>query len=238
MKIPCKPLKDILTILDALLVDCVTIVPTDEGWEFYARDGTNCVLAALKLKREAFGEEVYEKWDPFSISLEFLEDSIDKKDTIELVIEDGFAKVIGEKSKSKKRLAYLDEAPRILPKIKLESSVAISSDSLIMLAKEKQFQGASAAELGLCIDIDTEGLTMSYETENDSYSETKDLIMADLPKEAQKSHYDPGLLLPMLKVLPKGIPVLFSMDTNKPVKMDVNAESYSFVMYVAPRIGE
>lgn len=237
MKIECKPLQDVLDILKSLSVTVVSIVPAEEGWEFYARDGTNCAMAAITLKSGCFSEE-YEVWDSFAVDMEFLQDSIAKKTGVEMELDDGYLKITYEKSCRKGRLKILDTTPRVVPKVVLENSVAVVSDGLIGLAKEKAYSAASGAELGLQMDIDESSVKLSYVTEEESYEDSIDTVMSDLPAGMQTAHFAPALLLPMLKVLPSATPLVISLDTDKPIQISINTEKYTAALYVAPRIEE
>lgn len=92
------------------------------------------------------------------------------------------------------------------------------------------------AEHGLKIEITETELTMSYDAHDGSYRNSIDTIMSDLPEGEQYAYFDSRLLLPLLKALPPALPLVFAMDTNKPVKISFNAELYSVVLFVAPRI--
>ena len=237
MKIECKPLADTLNILKSLSTTTVSIVPSDDGWEFYARDGTNCALAAITMKKGCFSEN-YEKWDSFAADMDFLQESIAKRPSVDAELEDGYLKITYEKSRRKSRLKILDTTPRIFPKIELKNSVAVTSDNLMGLAKDKGYAAATGADLGLQVDIEDEGLRMSYVTEQESYEDTIDTVMADLPEGPQTAHFSPELLLPLLRVLPPGTPTVVALDSDKPIQITLNTEKYMAALFVAPRIGE
>lgn len=236
MKVSCKPLSEILTYLKVMSADSVTVIPSNNGWEFYARDLTNCAMVSAVLKPEAFPEG-YELWDPFAADPEFLRDNIAKRDSVDITLDDGFMKIVYEKSKCKRRLINLDETPRVLPRIKLADSVAILSDKLLEAAANK-YMAANGSATGLEVKIGEQELTFSYETELDAYTESYDVLMANLPEGEQISHFSPQLLVPVLKNLPKGVPVVIEMDCDKPIKLALQTETSSINLFVAPLIGE
>lgn len=236
MKLMCKPLQDILTFLKIMGADSATVIPTDDGWEFYARDPSACAMMTGILKAAAFPDG-YEAWEPFATELEFLRDNTAKRDDVDIVVEDGYSKITCGKSKCKRRLFTLDGTPRVVPRVQFTNSAAILSDKLIELANNKHM-ASCGAELGLEFKVEETELTVSYETEIDSYSETYDLLMSNLPEGEQTSHYSPNLLLPVLKGLPKGTPVVMDMDKDKPIKLSVQTELYRFDLFVAPLIGD
>ena len=235
MKISCKELNFVLDILGVLGVTDVSVVPTEEGWEFYARDGTNCSMASILLKRRAFSED-YEVWEPFTVAMKFLKEAIQKRNEVTVAMGDGFMTITYEKSRSKTRLLTMDETPRLLPRVELRYSVALDSDALIGLAKEKQFAAASEAELGLVVEISPESFTMSYETHRDAYENSVDVLMSDLPEGNQISHYGEDLLLPIMRVLPPSTPMVVYMETDYPIKFVANTETLMLTAFVAPRI--
>lgn len=236
MRLTCKPLQDTLTFLKIMGADSATVIPTNEGWEFYARDPSACAMMSGILRKAAFPEE-YEVWEPFATELEFLRDNTAKRDDVDIVIEDGYSKITCGKSKCKRRLFALDNTPRVIPKIQFTNSAAIISDKLLELANNKHM-ASCGAELGLEIKMEETEITISYETEIDSYSETYDLLMSNLPEGEQTSHYSPDLLLPVLKGLPKGTPVIIEMDSNKPLKLSVQTDLYKIDLFIAPLIGD
>lgn len=239
MKIPCKPLSDILDVLKSMSIDTVTIVPAPEGWEFYVRDPSNFMMVSAILKKDAFEENEYDpEMEPFAVNYEFLRDSIAKRDSLDLTVEDGFVKVTAGNTKAKKRLYSLDETPRIMPKIKLKNSVAFTSDVLIELASKKYWSGASGCELGLQVDTSETEIKFSFESENEGYTDTYPVPLADMPDGPQKSHFSPTFLLPVLKALPKGVAAIFTMETDKPLIVTLTTDEYKIDIFIAPRIGD
>ncbi len=239
MKIPCKPLSDILDVLKSMTVDAVTVVPTKDGWEFYIRDPSNFMMVSAILKKEAFDEGVYDpEMEPFAVSYEFIKDSIAKRDSIEMTVEDGYVKVVSGNTKAKKRLYTLDGTPRILPKVQLRNSVAITTDLLIELAGKKYWSGAGGCELGLQVDTTEDSLTFSFESENEGYTDTYPITLSDMPDGPQTSHFSPAFILPVLKVLPKGIAAIFTMETDKPLIVTLTTDAYKIDIFIAPRIGD
>jgi hypothetical protein len=235
VEIVCKPLEDVLNILKVLCVDVVSIIPTTDGWEFYARDPSNCSMAMIMLKKEVFSDD-YDVWEPFAVDMEYLSGMIAKKKVVNLVVKDGFVHITYEKSRSKSPLKILDDTPRQLPKIDLTNSDAVVSDGLSGLAKEKFFSGASNCDLGLTVEITEEALTMSYDSQLGAYLNSIDTILSDLPDGKQIAHFDPDLLLPVLKVLPPGLPMAVSLETDRPIKLVLNTATYIMTIFVAPRI--
>lgn len=239
MKVPCKPLQDILDVLKSMGADTVTIVPAPEGWEFYVRDPSNFMMVSAILKKEAFEDEEYDpEMEPFAVNYDFIRDSVAKRKAIDLTVENGFAKVVADGAKAKKRLYDLDETPRILPKVKLRNSVAIMTDTLIDLAGKKYWSGAGECELGLQVDISETELTFSFESESEGYSNTYPVAISDVPDGPQRSHFTPMYLLPVLKVLPKGTVTVFTMETDKPLILTVTTDDYKIDLFIAPRIGD
>ena len=74
MEVNCKPLQDILGFLKVMGADSATIVPSSNGWEFYSRDTTGCMMVSALLRKEAFPSG-YDEWEPFATELEYLKDN-------------------------------------------------------------------------------------------------------------------------------------------------------------------
>lgn len=225
-----------MNYLKVMGADSVSVVPTNNGWEFYARDITNCALVSATLKPDAFPEG-YEQWEPFAADPEFLRDNISKRESVSIEIDNGFMKITYEKSKCKRRLINIDETPRIFPRVKLENSIAILSDKLLEVASNK-YMASNGSSTGLQVEMNEQELTFSYETEVDAYTESYDVLMSNLPEGEQTSHFSPQLLIPVLKGLPKGIPVVMEMDKDKPVKLSLQTETYQINLFIAPLIGD
>ena len=236
MEVNCKPLQDILGFLKVMGTDSATVVPSSNGWEFYSRDTTGCMMVSALLKKEAFPSG-YDEWEPFAAELEFMRDNIAKRDKVDMLAEDGFLKINYGKSKCKRRLINLDETPRVIPKVKMEDSVAVLSDKLIELSGNK-YMANNGSGTGIQVDINEQEISFSYESELDAYSETYDVLMANLPNEAQKSHYATQYIIPTFKALPKGTPVVIEMDDDKPIKLTLQTEVSLINVFIAPLITE
>lgn len=236
MKIDCKPLQEILNFLKVMCADNATVIPTESGWEFYARDPSACAMVSALLKKDAFPEG-YEVWEPFAAEMDFLRDNTAKRDKVDLEVNDGYMRITYEKSKSKRRLFALDETPRTIPRVRLESSVAVLSDKLLELAGNK-YMANTGAPNGLKVETSEQEITFSCECDIDAYSETYDVLMANLPKEGQTCHFAPQYLIPVFKTLPKGVPVVIDMDNDKPMKLTLQTELNLINIYIAPRIPE
>ena len=238
MIVPCKPLLDILNVVKVTSVDSVTIVPSERGWEFYIRDPSNFMMVTAILYREAFGEDYDEEMESFAISLEFFMDSIAKRAAIDMTIDNGFMKINAGDSKAKRRLYALDETPRIMPRIQLKNSVALGEGTLSGLADKKYWPRSSECDTGLEVKVTNEELTFSFESEREGYADTIPVTLANMPDGEQTSHFSPTYLLPALKVLPKDVPILFAMETDKPLIVTATTTSYKIDVFVAPRIGD
>ena len=239
MKVPCKPLSDILDVLKSMTIDTVTIVPTKDGWEFYIRDPSNFMMVSAILKKDAFEEGEYNpEMEPFAVNYDFIKDSIAKHTSVDLTVENGYVKIAFGNTKAKKRLYALDGTPRILPKVQLRNSVARTTDKLIELAGKKYWSGAGECELGLQVDTTEDALTFSFESENEGYVDTYPITLSDMPDGPQTSHFSPAFLLPVLKALPKGVAAIFTMETDKPLIVTLTTDAYKIDIFIAPRIGD
>lgn len=238
MKVPSKPLLSILEMVSVANADSVTVVPEDEGWQFYVRDPSNFMMIAATLNRVAFDEDYDENLGPFAISIDYLKEALSRADNIDMTVENGFMKIAVEGSKSKRRLYALDETPRVFPKIKLKNSVAVESDKLVALAKKRYWANASECELGLEIKISESQLTFSFETEREGYTDEIPVALSDLPNGEQTCHFTPSFLVPALRAIPKGIIIVITMETDKPIIVTANTEIYKIDIFVAPRIGD
>ncbi len=238
MIVQCKPIMDVLGLIKVMSADSVTIVPTEKGWEFYVRDPSNCMMVSALVVKEVLGEDYDPDQAPFAVELDFFMDALAKREEVELTVDDGYIQITSGKSKAKRRLYTVDETPRIFPKIQLRNTVAILSDNLQKAAANKHMMGANECTTGLQVAMTETEMTISFESEKEAYSETYDVIMADLPGGNQVSHFTPEYLLSVFKVLPKGIPTIFAMDSDMPVKMSLQTQSGRTDIFIAPRIGE
>lgn len=228
-------------MLKALGVDSITVVPKEEvptntiGWEFYGVDGTHCALMTALLCPDAFPEG-FEVWEPFAVGLEFLHDCVAKKETVDITLEDGYVCVTSGKSVAKRRQYTLDENPRVLPRFTPTNSVGILSDKLIDAAGKKYLM-TNNGDLGLQVDLTEDTLTFTNSSERDFFSESYDILLSNLPDGPQSCHYGPEYLAPLMKALPKGIPMEVWMDEGKPIVFNIATEQCTMRIYIAPRIG-
>ena len=237
MIVQCKPLMDILNLVKVMGADGATIVPAANGWEFYVRDVTNCMMVSALLSKDAF-DEYDPEMAPFAVEIDFLRDSLAKRDEVQMDVEDAYIRINSGKSKAKRRLYTIDETPRIVPRVHIANSVAVLSDNLLDAGGHKFLQNADSCATGLQVDISEQEITFSFESETEAYSETYDCIMSDIVDGPQTCHYQPTYILPVFKALPKGIPVILTMDTDKPLKMTVQTQMCKIDVFIAPRIEE
>lgn len=234
MKVNCKALGDMLALLRAYSPKEVKITPGESGWAICALDDTHCAMMSATLFASAFPDG-YTAEDEFVTDYEFLADAIAKKADADIKVGDGQIVITSGKSKYKHRLLDVDVHGVNMPALQMNGSVVVISDDLLTLAGLKQFK-TSSSDMGIAVDITEEGITFHYDGPSEGYSETYDLVMSDLPDGPQYSHYGPNLLIPALKTLPKGVPIVVAMSTDYPVKFSARTENYEFTMMIAPMI--
>ena len=235
---------------DALLNACaiaasqgaygISIVPEDDGWGVWSRSDSRISAVYSKLPEGAFPDG-YVKGDSFSVKNAFFPEALTPGTQPDIVVGDGRLTVTCGKRKQTVRLDGLDanDAVKTLPKYTPASTMLIEAADLIKFFKQKQikdFKGVNGLELTLTGN----GLIAKVEDERESFEDMLECDTVALQEEVEQARagFSVDALIPMILAVPKDAVVTVGFDTNCPIELTVDTDTFYTRMLLAPQIPE
>lgn len=234
MRADSDALINILKEIDAMTIRDVVASPDDGGLSIYAMDPAKTTIVVGKVKSAAFPDGC-----PFTqdtvLSIPFMLDALVKGKECDISIDDGIISIKYGKSKRTRRLIEPESGPRPVPNLELTDKCILMSDDIVNVIKMSCFQDIKSDNDGISVSLLPEGVSFAVRSD----VESADMFVegtTDLTQDDQTAIFGLKVLIPILKSLPKSTMVTFSMATNMPIRIDVDEDTYSMIIYIAPYI--
>ena len=235
---------------DALLNACavaasqgaygISIVPEDDGWGVWSRSDSKISAVYSKLPEGAFPDG-YTKGDGFSVKNAFFPDALIPGTQPDITVGGGKLTVTCGKRKQSVRLDGLDanDAVRTLPKYTPMSTMLVEAGDLIKFFKQKQIKEFKGVN-GLKLTLTNEGLTATVEDETTSFEDMLECDTVALQEDVEQTYagFNIDALVPMILAVPKDAVVTLGFDTNCPIELTVDTDTFYTRMLLAPQIPE
>lgn len=236
MKVDSNAFINILKEIDALSVKEVGIRPEDGGIGIYAIDPSNVSIVSAKIKPAAFPEGC-DLQEETVLSIPFMLDALIKDETCDMTIGNGVIVLKYKKSKRTHRLIPAEEGPKPIPNLDLKNTCVLMSDDVISLMKMSCFQ---------TIQTESGGITVKFTESGMVFEALSDVESAEMTAEGTtvledgeiSTTFGMKVISPLLKALPKDTMISVYMDSNMPMKVSIDEDTYSMDMYSAPFIVE
>jgi hypothetical protein len=240
MKVDADALLDACAVAASQGAYGISIVPEDDGWGVWSRSDSRISAVYSKLPEGAFPDG-YVKGDGFSVKNAFFPEALTPGTQPDIVVGDGRLTVTCDKRKQTVRLDGLDanDAVKTLPKYTPMSTMLIEAADLIKFFKQKQikdFKGVNGLELTLTGN----GLIAKVEDERESFEDMLECDTVALQEEVEQAHagFSVDALIPMILAVPKDAIVTVGFDTNCPIELTVDTDTFYTRMLLAPQIPE
>lgn len=237
MKIDSNVLIDVFKELDTTSTRETTIIPKDGCWDLYSMDPSKTAVVAATIKAPTFTEGNNLEKD-ITVPVPFMLDVLQKDKICDLTVDNGSNLIIKyDKSKRTKRLYEPEDGPRPIPSLEGMSTCIIMSDDLINVAKQPCFTNITTDSGGITLRMTETGVIFEVISETESAEMTADGTGV-LEDDVVQARFSIKILLPMLKVLPKGVAVSVLMKSDHPIHLSIDEDKYSMDIYAAPMIVE
>ena len=236
MKADSNAFINVLKEIDALSVKEVAIRPEDGGINIYAIDPSNVSIVSARIKPEAFPEGC-DLEEETVLSIPFMLDALIKDEMCDMSIGDGKIVLKYKKSKRTHRLIAAEDAPRPVPNLELPNTCVLMSDDVVALMKMSCFQTIQTESGGITVRLTSTGMVFEALSDVESAEMTAEGT-TELEDGEIQATFGMKVIAPLLKALPTGTLISVHMDTDMPVKITIDEETYSMDIYSAPFITE
>ena len=234
MKVDSNSFINILKEVNALSVREVAVTPEDGGLNIYARDPSNTSIVSATIKAAAFPDGC-----PFTeetvLNIPFMLDALIKDKECDMVVENGVIAIKYGKSKRTYRLIEPEGGARPMPKVELPDQCVVMSDDVVNIIKMTCFQEMKSDVGGVRVTIQPDGIMFSANSD----VESADMFIegtGDLSEDKQSAIFGLKIITPVMKALPKSTIVTVSLMTKMPMKLSVDEDMYSMMIFIAPFI--
>ena len=234
MKVDSNSFINILKEIDALSVREVVAIPEGDGLSMYARDPSNTTIVAATIKSAAFPEGCPFK-EETGISVPFMLDALVKDKECDMTVENGVITIGYGRSKRARRLIEPESTARPIPQIDLPDQCVVMSDDITNIIKMSCFQEIKSDVGGIRVSLQPDGIMFSANSEVESadmFIEGTSVLSAD----TQTALFGLKIITPVMKVLPKSTIVTVSLMTKMPMRITIDEDNYSMVIFIAPFI--
>lgn len=218
----------------------ISVVPEDDGWGVWSRSDSKISAVYSKLPEGAFPDG-YVKGNSFTVKNDFFSNALTAGTEPDITVEGGKLTVMCGKRKQSVRLDGLDanEAVKVMPKYTPTSTMLTEASELIKLFKQKQIKDFKDAR-GVKLILTNDGLTAKVEDETESFEDMLECDTVALQEEVDQTHagFNIDVLVPMIMAIPKDAVVTLGFDTNCPIELTVDTDTFYTRMLLAPQIPE
>ena len=234
MKVVSDPLINVFREIDALNIRSVIATPEYGGLYIHAMDPSCTSIIKANIKADAFPEGC-DVTEPVCFSIPFMLDALVKGETCDMTVGDGQIVIKYAKSKRSQRLIVPEDRPRPVPALEGLDTCVMMSDDILSIVKLSCFSEIKSENGGVSIRMTDTGLKFSIASDVESAEMDIDGTTA-LEDGEQSAIFGVGLLMPLLKGLPKATVITVSMKTNLPMILTVDEDTYSMDVFLAPII--
>ena len=234
MKVISDSLINVFREIDALNIRSVIATPEDGGLNVHAMDPSCTSIITAKIKADTFPEGC-DVTEPICFSIPFMLDALIKGETCDMTVDNGQIVIKYARSKRSQRLIAPEDRPRPVPALEGLDTCVLMSDDILSIVKQTCFSEIKSENGGVSITMTDTGLKFSIASDIESAEVDIDGTTA-LEDGEQSAIFGVGLLMPLLKGLPKSTVVTVSMKTNLPMILTVDEDTYSMDVFLAPII--